>query len=174
MQLTPVMQRYVLHWGEMGQRWGMSRSVSQVHALLYLTDRPLHAEQIVDALGIARSNVSTSLRELQAWDLVRLVHVPGDRRDHFHAEQDPWEMFTTIVEGRKRREVDPTLEMLRACARDADADAETPEAVKAKIRAMRTFLEQLNGWYDQVRRLPRPVLMRLMSLGAKVASLVGR
>jgi DNA-binding transcriptional regulator GbsR (MarR family) len=116
------MEKYVLHWGEMGARWGMNRSVAQVHALLYLADGPLPADEIVDTLAIARSNVSTSLKELQAWSLVRLVHVAGDRRDHFEARQDPWDMLMTIVEGRKRREIDPTLAMLRECAAEADAD----------------------------------------------------
>src|SRR4249920_278570 len=100
MQLTDTMQRYIVHWGEMGQRWGMNRSVAQVHALLYLADEPLNAEEIVEALGVARSNVSTSLKELQSWELVRLVHRPGDRRDHFEAKDDPWDMLMTIVEGR--------------------------------------------------------------------------
>ncbi len=168
------MQKYVLHWGEMGQRWGMNRSVSQVHALLYLADRPLPADEIVETLGIARSNVSTSLKELQGWELARLVHVPGDRRDHFQAEQDPWEMLTVIVEGRKRREIDPTMDMLRACAVEAAADPNTPDSVKAKIGAMRGVMEQLNGWYDQMRHVPRPVLMKLLSLGAKITSMVGR
>src|SRR3954464_10857908 len=113
MQLTEPMRRYVLHWGEMGQRWGVNRSVAQVHALLYLSDTPLVADDIVEALGVARSNVSTSLKELQSWELIRLVHVPGDRRDHFEAKHDPWDVLMTIVEGRKRREIDPTIAMLR-------------------------------------------------------------
>src|SRR5262245_15964440 len=109
MDLTPVMERFIVHWGEMGTRWGVNRSVSQIHALLYLSPRPLTAEEISDTLAIARSNVSTSLKELQAWGLVQLVHVLGDRRDHFDARKDVWEMLTLIVEERKRREIDHTL-----------------------------------------------------------------
>ena len=119
MKLTPAMRKYVVHWGEMGQRWSVNRSVAQIHALLFLADAPLPAEDIQDLLGIARSNVSTSLKELQSWELVKLVHIEGDRRDHFEAKQDPWDMLMTIVEGRKRREIDPTLAILRDCVREA-------------------------------------------------------
>src|SRR5258707_9697010 len=115
MELTPVMQRYVLHWGEMGARWGVNRSVSQIHALLYLSPKPLTAEEISDTLSIARSNVSTSLRELQSWGLITAAHVLGDRRDHFQARKELWDIVTRIVEERKRRELDPTLAVLRQC-----------------------------------------------------------
>ena len=174
MDLTPVMQRYVLHWGEMGQRWGVNRSVAQIHALLFLADGPLHAEEIQGLLGIARSNVSTSLKELQGWELVRMVHIPGDRRDHFEAKQDPWDMLMTVVEGRKRREIDPTLEMLRACVAEAEADKATPAAVKAKMAAMKAFMEELTGWYEQMRDVPQPVLRKLLSLGAKITAFLTR
>ena len=174
MQLTPVMQRYVLHWGEMGQRWGVNRSVAQIHALLYLAEAPLNAEEIAGLLGIARSNVSTSLKELQGWELVRLTHLPGDRRDHFEAKQDPWDMLMTVVEGRKRREIDPTLSMLRACVDEAEVDAATTASVKAKMAEMRTFLEELTGWYEQMRDVPQPVLRRLMRLGAKITQFLSR
>ena len=173
MDLTPVMQRYVLHWGEMGQRWGVNRSVAQIHALLWLSDEPLNAEAIAETLGIARSNISTSLKELQGWNLVRLVHVEDDRRDHFEARHDPWDMLLTIVEGRKRREIDPTLEMLRACADEAEADPDTPPSVRARLRGMQMFMEQVNGWYEQMRQVPRPTLQKLVNLGAKVSSLLG-
>jgi len=174
MRLTPVMRKYVLHWGEMGARWGVNRSVAQIHALLWLSDGPLHAEEIAETLGVARSNVSTSLKELQGWNLVRLTHLPGDRRDHFEARHDPWDMLVTIIEGRKRREIDPTLEMLRLCADEAELDPETPISVKARLRGMQTFMEQVNGWYEQMRHVPRPTLIKLVSLGAKVSSLIGR
>ena len=172
MQLTEPMRRYVLHWGEMGQRWGVNRSVAQVHALLYLSDQPLVADDIVEALGVARSNVSTSLKELQSWELIRLVHVPGDRRDHFEAKHDPWDVLMTIVEGRKRREIDPALEGIRACAAEAEADWETPADVRAKLQAMRAFMEQMTGWYEQMRHVPRPVLIKLMNLGARVTRVI--
>ena len=129
MHLTPVMQTYVLHWGEMGARWGMNRSIAQIHALLYLSDEPLCAEEIGETLKIARSNVSNSLKELQTWELVKLVHLPLDRRDYFEAKHDPWDMLVTIVEGRKKREIDPTLEMLAECVREAEDDKTTPASV---------------------------------------------
>jgi DNA-binding transcriptional regulator GbsR (MarR family) len=174
MDLTPVMQRYVLHWGEMGQRWGVNRSVAQIHALLYLADDPLNAEEIAQLLGIARSNVSNSLKELQGWELVRMVHISGDRRDHFEAKQDPWDMLMTVVEGRKRREIDPTREMLRACVAEAETDKATPPQVKAKMVAMKDFMEELTGWYEQMRDVPQPVLRKLLRLGAKITAFLAR
>src|SRR5262245_54157824 len=115
MKLSPVVQKFVLHWGEMGTRWGINRTVAQVHALLYVSTQPLHAEDITNALGVARSNVSTSLKELQSWGLVKVVHVLGDRRDHFESLRDPWEMLRQVLDERKRREVDPTIDLLREC-----------------------------------------------------------
>src|SRR5215470_2262031 len=125
MRLTPIMERYILHWGEMGTRWGVNRSVAQIHALLYLSSTPLTAEEIADTLGLARSNVSNSLHELQGWGLISLTHLFGDRRDHFEAKTDLWELLLTIVEERKRREIDPTLAMLRQCMLEAEEDKET-------------------------------------------------
>ena len=174
MRLTPAMRKYVLHWGEMGGRWSVNRSVAQIHALLFLADAPLPADEIQETLGIARSNVSNSLKELQGWELVRLVHLAGDRRDHFEAKQDPWDMLMTIVEGRKRREIDPTLEILKECMREAETDGETPPEVRAKLERMAALTEQLSGWYDQMRHVPRPVLMKLLGLGARVAAMVAR
>ena len=173
MQLTPIMQRYVLHWGEMGTRWGVNRTVAQIHALLYLAPEPLPADEIAETLGVARSNVSTSLRELQGWGLVRLTHRMGDRRDHFESIKDNWELLTVIVEERKRREIDPTLAMLRECVAEAERDAATDPQIKSRIRDMLDFVETLAGWYDQVKRLPRPTLLKLMKLGGRVAKLVG-
>jgi len=174
MLLTPPMERYVLHWGEMGARWGVNRSVAQIHALLYLAGRPLTAEEIADTLSLARSNVSTSLRELVGWNLVRLTSVLGDRRDHFEAERDTWEVLMSIVEGRKRREIDPTIAVLRQCAGDAEADAVTPEEVRMRIGEMLRFIETLSRWYEDMRRVPKPTLIRLMNLGARVAKFVAR
>ncbi|MDJ0983447.1 MAG: MarR family transcriptional regulator, partial [Kiloniellales bacterium] len=169
MKLTPVMEKYVLHWGEMGARWGTNRSVAQIHALLYLAPRPLPAEDIAETLSIARSNVSTSLKELQAWGLVRVTHILGDRRDHFEALHDTWQMLTTIVEERKRREIDPTLTMLRQCVLEAETDSETPQVVKDRIANMLGFMERLTKWYEQVRGLPKTTLVGLMQMGAKVS-----
>ena len=119
--LTPTQERFILHWGEMGTRWGINRTVAQIHALLYLSPRPMHAEEIASTLSIARSNVSNSLRELQGWGIVRVVHVLGDRRDHFESLKDVWQMFEIIIAERKRREVDPTIEMLRTCLDEKQA-----------------------------------------------------
>ena len=172
MKLTPVMEKYVLHWGEMGTRWGVNRSVSQVHALLYLHGKPLSAEEISDTLNMARSNVSNSLKELLTWNLAQRTHVMGDRRDHFFVKDDLWEMLITITEGRKSREIDPTLTMLRQCSEEAQEDSETPEEVKKRINAVLDFMETLSSWYEQMHRLPKPVLIKLMKMGRKVAKFV--
>ena len=174
MQLTPIMERYVLHWGEMGARWGVNRSVAQIHALLYLSPQPLTAEEISETLSLARSNVSTSLRELQSWGLVTLVHQMGDRRDHFDSEKDLWATLLTIVEERKRREIDPTLTMLRRCMLDSEEDKTTDPAVIARMERMLTFVENLTAWYEQVRKLPKPTLIALMKMGGRVARFVSR
>ena len=172
MKLTPHRERYVLHWGEMGTRWGVNRTVAQIHALLYLSSAPLPAEEIAETLGVARSNVSTSLKELQAWGLVTIAHVLGDRRDHFTTKGDTWTMLTTIVEERKRRELEPTLSLLRQCMLEAEHDRETPAASKARIEEMLKFIATLAEWFDDVKALPRPTLVALMKLGARIAQLV--
>src|SRR5881628_1159381 len=118
--LPPVEQKFVLHWGEMGTRWGINRTVAQIHALLYISPRPLNAEEIAETLGVARSNVSNSLKELQGWGIVKLVHVMGDRRDHFESLKDVWEMFRIVLDERKKREIDPSLSMLQECIAEAE------------------------------------------------------
>lgn len=173
-KLTPAMRRYVLHWGEMGTRWGVNRSVAQIHALLYLAEAPLNAEQIAEILAIARSNVSNSLKELLGWGLIRLTHKELDRRDHFEARADPYEMLLLIADGRKRREIDPTLETMAQCLAEAEADAETPAYARQRLAEMHGFMTRLDRWYGQMRQIPRPVLMRLIDLGGKVAGLLGR
>jgi DNA-binding transcriptional regulator GbsR (MarR family) len=173
MKLTPVMQRYVLHWGEMGSRWGMNRSVAQIHALLYLSPRPLNADDIGETLGIARSNVSTGLKELLAWDLVHVTHVLGDRRDFFSAQHDPWEVIRVIIEGRKRREIDPTLTVLRECAAALETDTETPALARDRILGQLQFLETLMSWYDSIKTLPRKTLMKMMRMGHRIAKAIG-
>ncbi len=173
MILTPVMEKYVLHWGEMGARWGVNRTVAQIHALLFLSSKPLNAEEITDTLGVARSNVSTSLKELQSWKLVKTVHIMGDRRDHFETLKDPWDLFYTILEGRKQRELDPTITLLRECVLDSDQDTQTPSDVKARIQEVLAFMEALDTWYNQIKFLPKATLLKLIKLGSKVQSLLG-
>jgi DNA-binding transcriptional regulator GbsR (MarR family) len=168
MKITPLMQKYILHWGEMGTRWGVNRTVSQIHALLYLTPDPLSAEDITEMLSVARSNVSTSIKELQSWGLVEIVSVLGDRRDFFTARGDTWEMLMIIMEGRKRREIEPTLTLLRQCVIEMESDNETPKQVKDKIQSMLTFVSTLSEWFDQVKSLPKTTLVNLMKMGATV------
>jgi DNA-binding transcriptional regulator GbsR (MarR family) len=172
MKLTPLMERYILHWGEMGTRWGVNRTVSQIHALLYLSPEALTAEEIAETLSVARSNVSTSLKELQSWGLVGVTHVMGDRRDHFTTKGDTWEMLMTILEERRRREIEPTLSMLRQCVIEMGDDNETPKAVKDKMREVLRFVSTLTDWFDEVKALPKSTLVTLMKMGAKVAKLI--
>ena len=173
MTLTDIQQKFILHWGEMGTRWGINRTVAQIHALLFLSAEPLHAEEIADTLGVARSNVSNSLRELQGWGIVKVVHLLGDRRDHFESLKDVWEMFRIIVDERKKREADPTLAMLR----EAVAEAKTPEAADAYTRKrladMLEFFEAMTRWTEQTRKLPTPAVARMVKMGDKMAKLLG-
>lgn len=168
----PDAKAFVLHWGEMGTQWGVNRSVSQVHGLLYLSDRPLHAEDLVDQLGLARSNISTALKELQSYAIVRRVHIEGDRRDHFVAEGDLWEMLLRIAAERKRREIDPTITLLGELAERLRQDKTAPAHLRDRITRMHEFIGTLATWYEQVRGLPKPTLITLMKLGAKVARFV--
>ncbi len=173
MILTTAMERFILHWGEMGTRWGVNRSVAQVHALLYLSPKPLNAEEIADTLVLARSNVSSSLKELQSFGLIKITHVVvGDRRDYFEAIKDVQEMFNLVVEGRRKREVDPTLSLLRDLYIETNADTETDAEVKKRIADMLDFLEVMTHWYDQLRKLPNNTLMQLVKLGDAVVRLL--
>lgn len=173
MKLSAIMQRYIVHWGEMGSRWGMNRSVAQVHALLYLAPEPLNADEIAETLGIARSNVSTALKELTSWELVQVTHRLGDRRDYFQAQQDTWEVIRAIVEGRKRREIDPTLAALRQCVADLKTDRDTPAEVRDRIASQLEFLETLTGWYESIKVLPRKTLLGMMRMGGRIAKVIG-
>lgn len=167
--LPPAVERFVLHWGEMGAVWGTNRSVGQIHALLYLSDKPLTAEDIAETLGLARSNVSNSLKELLAWSIIRRVHVMGDRRDFFAAETDLWEMVTRIAEGRKARELDPTIAMLRQSLSEAQDDKFISSTVRDRIAAMYGFVDMVDRWAAEIRRVPRGKLTALMRLGAAIA-----
>lgn len=169
--LSPIASRFVLHWGEMGSRWGVNRTVSQIHALLYLAGRPMHAEEISEVLAVARSNVSNSLKELQNWNLVRAVHLMGDRRDHFETSSDVWDLFRTVVRERKAREFDPTISVLRECVTDKGFGKEDPGA-QLRIRETLALMESLSGWGDEMLRLEPETLMKVMKLGAKIQKLL--
>ena len=173
MELTPVTQKFVLHWGEMGTRWGINRTVAQIHALLFLSPRPLHAEEIAETLGVARSNVSNSLRELQNWGIVKTVHVLGDRRDHFESMKDVWEMFRVILDERKKRESDPTLQMLRECVAEAKKPGQADAHAKERLADMLNFFELMTTWYEQTRKMPTPAVLKFVKLGDKVARMLG-
>ena len=174
MKLSPVVSKYIVHWGEMGSRWGVNRTVAQIHALLYLSPEPLTADEIASALTVARSNVSTSLRELTNFRLVKITHRIGDRRDYFEAVQDIWELFFIIIEERKRRELDPIMAVLETCAAEADADRNLSEVTRARIRNMHEFLQSTMQWYSEVREIPIPLLKKLVKMGSKVAKYAGK
>jgi len=173
MTLTPIQQKFVLHWGEMGARWGINRTVAQIHALLFLSAKPLHAEDIADTLDVARSNVSNSLRELQGWGIVRVVHLLGDRRDHFESLKDVWEMFRIIVDERKKREADPTLVMLREAVADAKQPGAADAYTRKRLSDMLEFFEAMTRWVEQTRKLPTPALVRMVKMGDKIAKMLG-
>jgi len=173
MDISTTEQKFILHWGEMGTRWGVNRTVAQIHALLYLAERPLAADDIVEVLGVARSNVSNSLKELQSWKLVRVTHVLGDRRDHFVALQDVWEIFRVILEERKRREIDPTLSVLRECAIEGTQDEQLDAATLARMQTVLDFLEMLSTTFQDYQHLSPQTLQRFIKMGGKVARFLG-
>jgi DNA-binding transcriptional regulator GbsR (MarR family) len=173
MKLNIVQQRFVLHWGEMGTRWGINRTVAQIHALLYISPHPLNAEQIAETLDVARSNVSNSLKELQTWRIVKLVHVLGDKRDHFESMKDVWEMFRVVLDERKRREIDPTVALLAECMAEAAKGKETDKYTDERLRELHRFFETTTAWYVQVAKLPSASLVRFLSAGDKVLKTLG-
>ena len=171
--LTPAQEKFILHWGEMGTRWGLNRTVAQVHALLYVSPKPLNADELCAALGVARSNISASLRELQNWGIIKVVHVLGDRRDHFESMKDVWEMFRLIMDQRKKREIDPTLDLLRACVEEAERAGSKDKYTYQRLAEMRDFFETASGWYSQLASLPTSGLVKLVKMGEKIRKLVG-
>ena len=173
MKLSPIMQKFILHWGEMGSKWGVNRTVAQIHALLYISEKPLNAEEIAETLQVARSHVSNSLRELQSWGLVKLVHVFGDRRDHFESMKDVWEMFRVVLDGRKRREVDPTIAVLRECLTEADGEKPVNTYTQERLLGLLDFFETMMSCYEQVSRVPTDAMVKLVKLGDWVQKLVG-
>ncbi len=171
MHLTPAMQDFILHWGEMGTKWGVNRSVAQIHALLHIAPEPMTAEDICETLDLARSNVSTGLKELQGWKLVRVSRKLGQRRDHFTSVRDMFDLVTAVVEGRRAREFAPTLVALREVAKAAKGDG-TPRVIRARIDETLGTMQMFDDWYTDVARLPRAVQMAVIKLGARVARLL--
>jgi DNA-binding transcriptional regulator GbsR (MarR family) len=167
-KLTPVQQTFILHWGEMGTRWGINRTVAQIHALLFISPQPLNADDIVETLAVARSNVSTSLKELQSWGIVKMVHILGDKRDHFESMKDVWEMFRVVLNERKRREIDPTTQMLHECIAEAERDKASDDYTVARLRDLRDFFETTSAWYVQIRQWPTNAIVKFVKLGDKV------
>ncbi len=171
--LSAVQQKFILHWGEMGTRWGINRTVAQVHALLYISPTPLNADDIIAALDVARSNVSTSLKELQGWGIVKLVHVRDDKRDHFETMKDVWEMFRVVLDERKKREFDPTMRLLHECIAEAGVDKATDQFTQQRLRELYKFFETTTAWYAQVRRWPTATVLKFMKAGDKVLKVLG-
>jgi len=171
--LTPSAERFILHWGEMGTRWGINRTVAQVHALLYISPKPLNAEEIAASLAVARSNVSNSLRELQGWGIVRVTHVLGDRRDHFESMKDVWEMFRIIVDERKKREADPVLAMLRETTAEAKKPGAADAYTRERLADMLQFFDLMITWADQTRKLPTAAVVRIVKMGDKLSKVLG-
>ncbi len=171
MELPPLTQRFVMHFGEMGSRWGINRTVGQIYALLFVSAQPLNADEITERLQVSRSNVSMGIKELASWRLVRLSHQPGDRRDYYSAPDDVWQIFKTLAEERQRREIDPTLSMLRDAMLENPASAEERHA-QERMRQMHELIEQLTDWFGEVRRLAPETLEQLMGLGAGAVKLL--
>lgn len=171
-ELSPAIARFVLHWGDLGSQWGVNRSVAQIHALLFISDQALNAEQIAATLGLARSNVSNSIRELLTWKLIERVPVLGERRDHFTAEADIWEMATRIAKGRKEREIDPAEAALKLCNEEAAKDPDISPQAREKLVGMLDFVTTMSSWHDEMLRVPKPALMRLIKMGSGVVKLI--
>jgi DNA-binding transcriptional regulator GbsR (MarR family) len=171
MELTEVARKFVLHWGEMGSAWGVNRSVAQIHALLFFNGKPLHAEELSETLGIARSNVSTSLKELQNWNLIRTTHVLGDRRDYFETSLDVWTLFRTVVRERKEREFDPTTRALKAMTAMRGFEHEAPD-VQDRVRDTLRLMTTLSSWSDEMLRLSPATLEKVLKMGASVQRFV--
>jgi DNA-binding transcriptional regulator GbsR (MarR family) len=171
MRLSPVIQKFILHWGEMGTRWGINRTVAQVHALLYISPQPLDAEEIAQTLAVARSNVSTSLRELQSWGIVKPVHLLGDRREHYESMTDVWDMARVILKERKRREIDPTVIQLRECVAELKNAEPDDKVTHERLLAMLNFLDTMTSLYDQIHRMPTGAIRGLLKAPGKVRRL---
>jgi DNA-binding transcriptional regulator GbsR (MarR family) len=173
LQLSPVARKFILHWGEMGSRWGINRTVAQVQALLYLSPDPLRADQVASVLGVARSNVSTSLRELLSWGLIRVVPVLGDRNSYYESLTEVWEMFRIILAERKRREIDPILRVLRECSAEAGTSASEGDVLPDRIGEMLAFFEGVTNGYEELARVPPSALRKLVTARGRLRKLLG-
>jgi len=173
-ELSAAARTFVLHWGEMGTRWGISRTVAQIHALLFISPMPLHAEEIAQTLSVARSNVSTSLRELQGWGVVHVVHVLGDRRDYFQSMRDAWEMFRIILDQRMKLEIDPTVALLRDCVEQARGKGTSQAHVRERLGHLLEFFDVISRWYQQVCHLPIASIVRFVKMGDRIGRWIGR
>lgn len=174
MKLTPVMKDFVVHWGEMGTKWGINRTVAQIHALLHISPDPLSADEITDLLMIARSNVSNSLRELENWGLIRVTHIIGDRKEHYECMKDVWQMFRVILDERKKREVDPTLEVLRNCIAEIDKTKSEDPYVRKQIKEFLDFFELMTDWYDRMRVMPVDKILEVLHVKKKITQFMQR
>lgn len=172
-ELTPIEKKFILHWGEMGTKWGINRTVAQIHALLFISPEPLNAEEITETLRVARSNVSNSLKELQGWRIVKVAHVLGDRRDHFESMKDPWEMFRIVLEERKKREVDPTMAVLEDCIAQAKNEPKTDKYTLERLVELQSFFVTTTNWYSGINKWPTVVVQKFMKLGDKAVKLLG-
>jgi len=170
--LTSVQRQYILHWGEMGTRWGINRTVAQIHGLLYLSPKPLSAEEIAQTLNVARSNVSTSIRELESWGLVRPVHVLGERREHYESMKDVWEMFRVIVDQRKRREVDPTAQLLRRCLEELEQEDTRDVYTRDRLKDMIEFFDVATTAYEEIKQISPHALRGILKMRGKIRKLL--
>ena len=171
--LAPIARKFILHWGEMGVRWGINRTMAQVHALLFLSERPLNAEEICDALDLARSNVSVALRELQGWGIVKVTHLEGDRRDHFESMKDVFEMFRVILKERRSREVDPTLKLINDCLEDGGKPRAADAHIRERLEDMKAFFDLATVFAAQMDRVSTPSLVKAGKMGDKALRALG-
>lgn len=174
MKITPVIEKYINHWGEMGLRWGTNRTVAQIQALLYLSPRPLTAEEISSLLSVVQSHVSTSLRELQNYGVVNMTHIAGDRNDYFESIHDVWELFRVIIEQRKQKELSPTLKMLNECSIEIEKENEAHQVTRERIHNMLSFVNSINNWYEKIKSISNSALQKIMTLGNAITKFVGK
>ena len=174
MKITPTINKYIHHWGEMGIRWGTNRTVAQIQALLYLSPKPLTNVEISELLNISKSTVSTNLRELQNYGLVVMKHLEKDREDYFESIHDVWELFRVIIEKRKEKELSPTLKMLKECSIEIEIEDEAEQITRERIHNMLSFVDSINDWYEKIRSISNSTLRKIMKLGNAITSLVGK